>query len=273
MDPRNAGIEFAKLGGLVLLAALAVKLLESFIDKVFSKKWGTRGFADQRGKTLSGLLKSAIRYVTGIILLLTVLEMLGIDTKALLGGAAVLGVAVGFGAQNLVRDVISGFFIIYERQYDVGDYVTIAGVSGFVEEIGLRTTRLRDFSGDLHIVPNGLVDKTTNSSRRESRALVEIRIAYEEDTRKAIEVLSRACQEFGRQNSSVADGPKVLGVNGMDDFGVVILVWAKTVPLEHWQVERDLRLYLKEALEREGMHVSYPRRVVLNDVPGGKEDS
>ena len=102
---------------------------------------------ESRVKTLTGLLQSTLRYVTSIVAFLMILDLLGIDTKALLGGAAVLGLAVGFGAQNLVRDVITGFFLIYERQYDVGDYVSLAGVSGIVEQIGLRTTIIREFSG------------------------------------------------------------------------------------------------------------------------------
>jgi len=265
----------ARIAAVVVLALVAVKAGDSLIDRVFFKPSKSKGWkADEpRARTLSGLLKSALRYAAGIVSFLTVLELLGIDTKALLGGAAILGLAVGFGAQNLVRDIITGFFIIYERQYDVGDYVTIAGVSGTVEEIGLRTTTLRDWSGDVHIVPNGLVEKTTNSSRAGSRALVEVSIAYEEDIRQAISVLQKVCDQVATEMPVILEGPRVLGVTRLADSGVAISVWARTKPLEQWGVERELRLRLKEALDRAGIEIPYPRMVVYQrqeerDAPG-----
>lgn len=268
----NIGGILARIVAVIILAMIAVKVGDSLINRLFlkpSKKMPGWRLEETRAKTLSSLLKSALRYTAGIVSLLTVLELLGIDTKAVLGGVAIVGLAIGFGAQNLVRDVITGFFIIYERQYDVGDYVSIAGVSGVVEEIGLRTTRLRDWSGDVHIVPNGLVEKTTNKSKAASRALVEVSIAYEEDIRKAISVLQKVCDQASSEIPSIVEGPKVLGVSKLADSGITLTVWAKTRPLEQWGVERELRLRLKEALDKAGIEIPYPKMVVFQ----GREKS
>ncbi|MGI6164017.1 MAG: mechanosensitive ion channel family protein [Bacillota bacterium] len=263
----NAGAVAARVGAVIVLALVVIRVGNSLINRLFSHPQArVPGLElDQtRAKTLAGLLRSALRYITGIVTLLMILDLVGIDTKALLGGAAVFGLAVGFGAQNLVRDIITGFFIIYEHQYDVGDYVTIAGVSGIVEQIGLRTTVLRDWSGDVHTVPNGLVDKTTNSSRRGSRALVEVPVAYTEDLRQVTSLFQIVCDEAAKEMPVILEGPKVLGVNKLGESGAVVLVWAKTEPLNQWIVERELRLRLKEAMDKAGMETPYPRLVVYN---------
>jgi len=262
----NIGGVLARIVAVIVLAMISVKVGDSLINRLFlkpSKKVPGWRLEETRAKTLSSLLKSALRYMAGIVSLLMVLELLGIDTKAVIGGVAIVGLAIGFGAQNLVRDVITGFFIIYERQYDVGDYVSVAGVSGVVEEIGLRTTRLRDWSGDVHIVPNGLVEKTTNKSKAASRALVEVSVAYEEDIRKAISVLQKVCDRASSEIPSIVEGPKVLGVSKLADSGITLTVWAKTRPLEQWGVERELRLRLKEALDKAGIEIPYPKMVVF----------
>lgn len=255
----------AKIAAVLALSYGVLRLGDSLIARVFEKAAKSRGprVSDGRTRTLIGLLRSGIRYSVGIVALLTVLGLLGIDTRALLGGAAVLGVAIGFGAQNLVRDVITGFFIIYERQYDVGEYVTIAGLSGTVEEVGLRTTRLRDWSGEVHFIPNGLVDKTTNKSRAGSRALVEVTIAYESDARKAMAVMQAVCDDMARQHPVITDGPIVLGVSRLDASGVAFEVWARTKPLENPAIEKELRLRIKEALQSAGIEPPRQRVAVI----------
>lgn len=263
----------AKIVAVLVLSYAVLKLGDSLIAQVFQKAVKARGAraADGRSKTLGGLLRSTLRYAIGIVVLLIVLSLAGIDTRALLGGAAILGVAIGLGAQNLVRDIITGFFIIYERQYDVGEYITAAGLSGIVEEVGLRTTRLRDWSGDMHVIPNGLVDKTTNKSRAGSRALIEVTIAYEDDARKAMAVMQAVCDEMARQHAVITDGPIVLGVSRLDASGVVFEVWARTKPLEHFAVERELRLRIKEALQGAGIQPPHQRVMVLQSGQGGQD--
>ena len=268
----SVGSTVAKLGAILVVSYAIVRIGNSLIGRIFAspaEKSRPIAIDENRAKTLSGLLKNALRYAMGIIALFMVLDLFGIDTKALLGGAAVLGLTISFGAQNLVRDVISGFFLIYERQYDVGEYVNIAGVSGVVEQVGLRTTVLRDWSGDVHTVPNGLIDKTTNCSRSASRALVEVTVPYSQDLEKVTQVMQGVCDAARRELESIVEGPRVLGVSKLGESGATFLIWAKTEPLSQWGVERYLRLKLKEALDAASIEISYPRVVV--DIKGPEQ--
>jgi small conductance mechanosensitive channel len=260
----SIGTTIAKIGAVIVIAFLVVRIGTSLINRLMAANGKVPGLAfdEPRRKTLTSLLQSTLRYVTSIVAFLMILDLLGIDTKALLGGAAVLGLAVGFGAQNLVRDVITGFFLIYERQYDVGDYVSIAGVSGIVEQIGLRTTIIREFSGDVHTIPNGLIEKTANKSRRGARALVEVPVPYSADLRKAMDLLGEVCRQMAEERSEIQEGPRVLGVSQLGESGVVLAVWARTEPMQQWGVERELRLRIKEALDAAGIELPYPRLVV-----------
>jgi small-conductance mechanosensitive channel len=259
------GLAAVKIIGVFIGAGILVKLGDSIIERVFETSTKVGPHVDkERAKTLSGILKSSLRYTVSILAFLIILELVGIDTKALLGGVAVVGLAVSFGAQNLVRDVITGFFIIYERQYDVGDYIITAGLSGVVEEVGLRTTRLRDWSGDVHIIPNGLVDKTTNRSRAAARALAKVTIPYEVDVKHAIKVIQDAVEGMAEEFPVIVAGPRVLGISDFVDSGTVINIWARTKPLEQWGIERAMRLRVREALKAAGIDIAYPRVVVMN---------
>jgi len=256
----------SRLALVVVLALVGVKLADVLVARLFRPRPGTRVWQleENRSRTLASLLRSTIRYTVTIFAGTMLLDIVGVDTKSLLGGVAIAGLAIGFGAQNLVRDVITGFFIIYERQYDVGDYIKAAGVSGVVEELGLRVTKLRDWSGEIHVVPNGRIDITTNLSRAGSRALVEVSVAYEADLRRAMSVMQEACDRAAREIPTILEGPRVLGVKELGASGVNILIWARTQPLEQWAVERELRLRLKEALDAAGIEIPYPRLVVYD---------
>lgn len=256
-----AGRVAVRLAVVLALAVVTVKLADVLVGRYFRPRpgGGVWQIEEGRARTLASLVRSAVRYTVSIFAGLMVLDLVGIDTKSLLGGVAVVGLAVGFGAQNLVRDVISGFFILYERQYDVGDYIKAAGVAGVVEEVGLRVTRLRDWSGEVHVIPNGKIEITTNLSRAGSAALVEVTVGYEADLRLAARVMQEACDRAARELPAVTEGPRVLGVKELGESGVKFLVWARARPLEHWAVERELRLRLKEALEAAGIAIPYSR--------------
>ncbi len=253
---------------LIVIAAgiVAVRLGEALIQRIFKRTAEFTGarLQDNRAKTLAGILTSTLRYTIVAMVSFTMLELVGIDTKALLGGVAILGLAVGFGAQSLVKDIITGFFIIYERQYDIGDYISAAGLSGVVEDIGLRTTRLRDWSGDVHIIPNGLIDKTTNKSKADSRALVEITLSHEDEVNIAMEELGKVCQEVSKL-PAITSGPRVLGITKLGTAGVTLTIWAKTKPLEQWGVERELRLRSKQALQQVGIEIPYTKVSIVAD--------
>ncbi|HHY70884.1 MAG TPA: mechanosensitive ion channel family protein [Thermoanaerobacterales bacterium] len=217
----------------------------------------------RKRKTLAGLLKSIVRYVTYFVAVVNILQIFGIETASLLTAAGIGGLAVGFGAQNLVKDIISGFFIILEDQYNVGDYVETAGVSGTVDEIGLRTTKLRDFGGQLHIIPNGQITRVTNHSRGLMRALVNVSIAYEADLNRALGALEKVCAEVREKREEIVEGPTILGVSNLGPTEVVVTILARTVPMQQWSVERELRKAILKKFEKEGIEIPYPRMVYI----------
>jgi len=192
---------------------------------------------------------------------LMVLESLGINIGPLLAGAGVIGLAVGFGAQSLVKDVISGFFILLENHMNVGDVVGIAGKDGVIESINLRVTTLRDYSGNVHIIPNGQISVLTNMTKEFSRAVFEIGVAYKENVDEVMQLMKTVAGEM-------ADDPdfsdRILGpmeMSGLDSFGdssVNIKARIDTRPREQWNVAREYRRRLKKAFDEKGVEIPFP---------------
>jgi small conductance mechanosensitive channel len=219
---------------------------------------------EKKTGTLVGILKSVIKYVVYIIMSISILDTLNIPTQPILATAGLGSIAIGFGAQSLVRDVFNGFFILFEDQYAVGDYVTINGVTGTVEDIGLRITRIRSFNGELHIIPNGEIKAVTNSSRGNSLAIVDVGVAYESDQEKALGVLTTIASLYFEDNKDkAAEKPEVLGIIKLGESDVIIRTIIKTQPLMHWKVERELRMLILDAFKKEKIEIPYPKRVMI----------
>ncbi|NLO88756.1 MAG: mechanosensitive ion channel family protein [Clostridia bacterium] len=255
-----------KLLQVLIIIAVARALLhigELAIKNIFfSGEEGKILIEEKRAKTLGALLISVLRYMVYFIAGVMILQTFGVQTSSILASAGIAGLAVGFGAQNLVKDVISGFFIIFEDQFDVGDYVTVAGVTGVVEELGLRSTRIREWTGHLHIIPNGEIKMVKNYNRGSILALVTVDIAYETDINKAIEVMRRTCEKVFHEREDILEVPVVLGVESLKESGIEVLITASTKPGSQWAVQRELRKRLKEDLEAAGIEIPYPRMVV-----------
>lgn len=252
-----------------ILILIAARLLLRFggmvIDHIFTNGDQDLFLEERRAHTLSVLLHSILMYAVYFIAGLMVLETFAVPTGSILASAGIAGLAVGFGAQNLVKDIITGFFIIFEDQFSVGEYVSFAGVTGVVEEMGLRTTKVREWTGQLHTIPNGEISKVTNYNRGKMLALVSVGIAYEEDVDQAIEVLRHTSEQAYHQLATIVDIPVVQGVVELADSAVVIRVIAQTVPGEQWAVERELRRLFKQALDQQDIEIPYPRRVVITN--------
>lgn len=248
---------------ILILARVAIKVLETVISRIFDSRQHLKMTMDEaRVNTLESLMASIIRYTVYFIAGTTILNAIGVQVGAMIATAGVGGLALGFGAQNLVRDVITGFFILFENQFSVGDYVEVDGSGGIVEEMALRVTKVRDFNGDLHIVPNGAITHVVNKSNGRMRAWVNISIAYEEDIERALEVLQGESEKLAQQDDRILEGPIVLGVTNLGDSEVVLSALAKTKPMEQWAIEREMRKAFKLAFDREGIEIPYPRRVV-----------
>ncbi len=253
---------------IVIVGAQVVLRFSSFmIDKLFIPAANNHRIRieEKKAKTLSALVSSVVRYAVFFITGLIILDIFGIQTAPILASAGILGLAVGFGAQNLVKDVITGFFLILEEQFAIGDYIEAAGVDGTVEEIGFRTTKIRDFGGQLHIIPNGLITKVTNYVTGNMRVLVEVQVAYKENLEKVLSVLGDMCTQAAEDIEVITDGPRVLGVTDLADSGVKILLWAKTKPMEQWAVTREIRRRAKVALDEAGIEIPFPHMVIMGD--------
>ncbi|SHF32636.1 small conductance mechanosensitive channel [Caldanaerobius fijiensis DSM 17918] len=253
-----------------IVTRLTLLLLYKAVDKFFRNYKSSKfNISERKIKTMGTLVKNISKYVIYFIFVTIVLSFFNIKIESLLTVAGIGGLAVGFGAQSLVKDVITGFFILFEDQFGVGDYITVDKYSGIVEEVGLRVTKIRDFSGAIHIIPNGQITSVTNHNAGNMRALVEISVAYKEDLDKVQNVLQMVCDEVREEMSDkIVDGPTVLGVSGIGSGAVNITIVAIAKPMKHWEVERELRLKIKEAFDKEGIEMPYNKVVIYNE---GKE--
>jgi len=202
-------------------------------------------------------------YFVLAVALVVILRVMGVDYKAILAGAGVVGLAVGFGAQTLIRDFIAGFITLFEGLLAVGDYISVGSVEGTVEKIGLRVTQVRAFDGTLWTIPNGELTRFGNKSRDFMRVFVMFDVAYEQDPERAMQIASQVADEWYRQNQGLCfEKPEVQGVLNFGESGMTVRVICKVVPLKHWQAERELRLRLKKAFDACGVEIPFPRRVV-----------
>ncbi len=248
----------------LFLAFVVYRIGRVLIDRFFNAQSQLKIGVDLRKvNTLRALAHSILRYTVYFVAGLTILGQF-VDTTSILATAGIGGLAIGFGAQSLVKDVISGFFILFEDQYAVGDFVTIGDTTGTVEEIGLRITRIRGFKGDLTIIPNGQIQKVVNYTRGNVLAVVDISVPYETDIDKAIKLIEDVAGRYAKENENIVEQPQVLGVMDLGDSQITIRAVARTLPLKHWEVERELKKRIKEAFDENDIGVPYPRTVIIH---------
>ncbi|MCA1023448.1 mechanosensitive ion channel family protein [Halobacillus litoralis] len=245
--------------GYAIVKPLGRKAIETAINRLSTQ----RKLSEGRNKTLQKLSVNIFSYALIFILVMMLFSAVGIEIGPLLAGAGIVGLAIGFGAQGLVSDIVTGFFILLERQVEVDDYVTAGGYDGIVEEVGIRTTRIRSFDGTLNFIPNRNISGVANHSRGNMRALVDIGIGYDENIDEAMAVLQKVAQDF-QQDERFKEGPDVLGVQSLGSSDVVIRILGKTENMEQWAVERDLRKAMKEALDAAGIEIPFPHQVYVH---------
>jgi small conductance mechanosensitive channel len=246
-----------------------MRIVRRRVDRV-----GEHDDAAQRRKTLATVLTTTGGIVIGAVSLMMILEVLGISLGPLLATAGIASLAIGFGAQTLVKDVISGIFVLLEDQYAIGDVVETAGVSGTVEAVHLRTTILRDVHGTVHIVPNGDIRVLSNQTKGWSRAVLEVGVSYGEDPDRVITVLETIAEEIEGDEEFgplLLGAPTVPGVQAFGDSSIIIRMMAKTLPLKQWDVARELRRRIKHRFDAEGIEIPYPQRVVWHHGEGDRD--
>ncbi|MEP9383988.1 mechanosensitive ion channel family protein [Nocardioides sp. KR10-350] len=239
-------------------------LPERLADR-FADRLSTSARRVQRTKTMGGMLKSVVTGIIFVIFGTMTLGELGINIAPIIASAGIIGLALGFGAQSLVKDYLSGICMIFEDQYGVGDVVNVGAASGTVEAVSLRVTRLRALDGTVWYVPNGEILSVGNMSQNWSRAVIDVGIAYGEDIARAKRILQEVAHDLWADDdfkNVVIEEPEVTGVEALAPDSVTLRVLVKTQPLEQWGVARELRQRIKTRFDHEGIEIPFQQRVV-----------
>ena len=267
-----AAEEFVQIAIIVGIAYVLVKATERAVPQIVSGVVKDRsrpdtpaGEIEKREVTLSAIIIGAVRVLVSLIVLFMILSGIGISVTPVLAAAGVVGIAVGFGAQSLVKDVLAGLFIILEDQYRVGDVVNVAGKGGVVEDINLRRTVIRDLEFVVHVVPNGSIDVVSNLTKEKSRMVIDIPVAYKEDLERCIEALNAIGEEMQQDDlwgSIITAKITVLRVNNFADSAIDIRCLGQTLPIRQWEVAGEFRKRVKRRFDELGIEIPFPHQTV-----------
>jgi moderate conductance mechanosensitive channel len=256
--------------GVIIVAAFAIVRVTGAVANRAQHDLSTGTGLDaierqKRAKTVAGIVRGGLSVMVWTTATLMILRELDMDITPVLTGAGILGLAIGFGAQTLVRDVISGFFLIIEDQVRVGDVAQVNGTGGFVEQINLRTIVLRDYGGVVHVFPNGAITTMANLTKEFSFYVIDLGVDYAEDTDRAVQAVRDAADELMHDPAYAPNILAPLEVAGVDDFAdsqVTIKIRIKTVPLKQWEVGRELRRRIKKTFDERGITIPFPQRTL-----------
>jgi len=244
----------------------AVRGLRNYTVKMMLRSGGGNEYElEKRADTIGGLAKKAMFILIWTIAGLMILKEMNFDVRPLLAGAGVAGVAIGFGAQNIIKDVLGGLFLMMENQIRVNDVAVINGKGGLVEEINLRTTVLRGEDGAVHIFPNGSIQSLSNLTREYSYSVINVSVAYKEDTDHVISVLREIAQGLSEEEpykSAILAPFEIMGVDQLADFAVVIKARFKTLPIQQWLVGREMNRRIKKRFEEANIDMPFPTRTI-----------
>ena len=266
-----------KIIGIIIISIIIIRIGSIIIKKFFAnqKKFKYR-ISDKKIDTMATLFVSIFRYTVYIIAGATILTEAGFfRMESVLAAAGVGGIIIGLGSQSLVKDVLSGLFIILENQYVVGDLITIDTLTGTVEELEMRVTRLRNINGDLYIIPNGEIKKVINHTRGNKAVIVDIPVAYSSDIDRAFDAAARVCENAAGEFNIIVEPPKVIGITELGKESLNLRIFARTLPNEQWQVERRIRKLIKDEFDR-GNILFYDKNRIINDgtsSDGGGKDA
>lgn len=246
-----------------IIAILAVKVIGIVISRLARKKYDKLRTIDaKRLKTVLSVLKSFATIIIIFTWFLSALRIFGVNTSAIVTTAGIGGVAISFGAKSLVEDIISGIFLMLEDSFVIGDDITVAGKTGNVEKIGLRTTTIRDYNGELHVIPNGEIRVVTNRNKNIQRALITVPIAYDADAQMAMDILTKALEKVN-DDHAVIESVSVWGITDFNSNGIIITCATKTIPGEQWRIERLMRQVALEELSRNGIKI-LDKNIIVN---------
>ena len=258
----------------ILLIGIGSWLLNIIISRIITKAVRVAVVADssmsseaekKREDTLIRIFTGATRIVILVMAILMILPEVGIEIGPILAGAGIVGLAVGFGGQYLIRDIITGLFIILENQYRIGDVINVDTTGGLVEDISLRKTTLRDLDGTVHHIPHGEIKRVSNLSTNYARVNLDIGISYSSDIEHVIKVINRTGEELSNDplyKEFIISAPKFLRINDFADSAIMVKVLGDTKPLMQWEITGEFRKRIKMAFDKEGIEIPLPQRVV-----------
>ncbi len=259
-----------KIVFIIVVTLILNRFVNRFITRivriaVVADKYSSKEAEEKRENTLIHIFTFALRILLWSLAILTILQEFGVKVGALLGAAGIVGVALGFGAQSLVRDVISGLFIIIENQYRIGDVIDVGTVNGTVEDITLRKTTLRDIDGTTHHIPHGEIKIVSNKSKDFARINLDVGVAYDSNLEHVIEVINRVGNELAEDpawKDMITAPPQFLRVNKLGDSAIEIKILGETIQLKQWEITGELRKRIVIAFNKENIEIPFPQRVI-----------
>ncbi len=259
------------IAGTLVLAVIAYRAMSHLIDRLLRPLEGAVDYPQkvQRARTLGPLLKSAALYLLTFFALMVMLREVGIDIQAILVSAGVVGLAIGLGAQSLIKDVITGFFLLFEGLIAVGDVIEIGTSVGTVEAIGLRVTQIRTFNGALRVVPNGELTQFANYNRGWARAVVDVGVAWGEDVQQALRTLETVGRRWAQETGQALEAPQAQGIVRFGDAEIVLRLQVKVLPARRLEIENDLRRRILEEFRVAGIREPKKLLYVVQEPPGG----
>lgn len=250
---------------IVLGCILFHATVKTIIKKIFKLKIKASSVNYQKQQTLSSLVLNIFKYLMFIIAILMLLELYGIDTKSILTSLGLVGIIIGLALQDVAKDIIAGFTIIFEDQYNIGDTIEINDFKGEVISIGLKSTILRKYDGEVKIISNRNISEVINYSKAHDIELINVPVAYDSDLKLVDEVLTKICNELSEETPEIVAPMKVLGINSFDDSAIVFLVNLETLPTQHFAPRREFLKRVKIAFDEHGIEIPFNQVVVHNE--------
>ena len=260
----TTGLKIVLIAVITLIVMRVIRVVSSRLSVLFLRKRDDEE-SKKRAKTLSSVIRNLLNSVVLIIAVMTVLDYLGIEIGPLLAAAGVVGLAIGFAGQSLVKDIMNGFFILLWDQIRVGDVVEISGRGGLVEKINLKMTVLRDLAGNVHFVPNSNIDVVTNMTKDYSRYVFDIGVSYREDVDEVIEVLKEIDAELRNDpdfKEDILEPLEIFGLNKFDDSAIIVRARIKTKPIKQWHIGREFNRRLKKKFDEKDIEIPFPHRTI-----------
>lgn len=250
---------------IIVITFIVEKILKAIVRKAFDPRIKPKGFDERKAKTLSSLICSIIRYVVWILAVISLLGIYGVNTAALVTGLGVASLVIGLAFQDILKDILAGTSILFENWYAIGDLVQINDFLGTVLSVGLKSTRLKAYSGEIKIISNRNILEVTNYSLENTYAIVDIAVSYESKLDKVEKVLQVACATMQEEIEDLTEEPVVLGVEELEDSSIKFRIMGKCKPATHFVVQRKMRKALKNTLDKNGIKIPYPQIEVHNE--------